>query len=345
MMTTLGIGIIGAGGENIATSSHLPALRLIPEARVVALHDVNAEGVRHYADLYGAEACTDLPAMLARDDVDVVIVASPDAFHAEHVVLAAQAGRHILCQKPLALNLDQARQMQTAVREAGVRFSAVQSTRYEAAVRAAKSLISEGAIGVPVAASCSVKGRFYPYPPGSPYRRKDTGGQFLHNGPHYVDLLCHLLDDLPVRVFGMSRAHYPTDDRLETDNYTVSLLDFSRGGLGRVEQNLTMLDPPGFPQRQETRVTGTEGELVFGTGHRPSLEVFGAEGCQLLEPQTVPPEEQPFVLLQRDFLRAIIEQREPPISMEWSFRVLETCLGTIAACATGQPVALGRLDT
>ncbi|MCE5237024.1 Gfo/Idh/MocA family oxidoreductase [bacterium] len=342
-MTTLGLAIIGAGGANIATSSHLPALRHIPEARLVALHDVNAEGVRRFADEYGAEAYTDLAAMLARDDVEVVVVASPDRFHCEHVVQAAQAGKHILCQKPLALSLDEARRMVAAVTAAGVRFGAAQSFRYEAGARQARQLIAEGAIGQPVYASFSVKGRFYPYPPDSPYRRQDTGGQFLHNGPHYVDLLCCLLDDLPVRVFGQSRAHYPTEDRLETDNYTVCLLDFARGALGRVEQNLTMLDPPGFPQRQETRVMGTEGNLVFGTGQTPALEVFDGSGFSVAQPQTIPPDEEPFVLLQRDFFRAVLEDREPPISMEWSFRVLEACLGTLESCATGEPVALGRI--
>jgi predicted dehydrogenase len=343
-MTTLGLAVIGAGGENIATSSHLPALRHVPEARLVALHDVNAEGVQRYANEYGVEAYTDLSAMLARDDVQVVIVASPDRCHCEHTILAARAGKHILCQKPLALSLDEARRMMAAVRAGGVRFGAAQSMRYEAASRQARALIEQGVIGDPVYASFSVKGRFYPYPPNSPYRKQDSGGQFLHNGPHYVDLLAYLLDDLPVRAFGMSRAHYPTADRLETDNYTVCLLDFARGGMGRVEQNLTLLDPPGFPQRQETRVMGTQGNLVFGTGQAPALEVFDQSGFAVAQPQVVPPAEQPFVLLQREFLRAIIEGREAPISMEWSFRVLEACLGTLESCVTGKPVELGRLD-
>lgn len=342
MMTTLPLAIIGAGGANIATSQHLPALRHIPEARLVALHDVNADGVRHFAAEYGAEPYTDLDAMLAREDIALVVVASPDQFHCEHVLRAAAAGKHILCQKPLCLNMDEARQMMAAVRAAGVQFGAVQNVRYEAAARQAKQLIAEGAIGRPVYASFSVKGRFFPYPEGSFYRTRESGGQFLHNGPHYVDLLCYLLDDLPTRAFGMSRAHYPTADRLDTDNYTVSLLDFAGGAMGRVEQNLMMLDPPGFPTRQETRVIGTEGNLVFGTGRHPMLEVFDESGVQLAQPQTIPPHEEPFVLLQRELILSILEDREPPIPMEWSFRVLEACLGTIESCATGEPVELGE---
>jgi len=344
MMTTLGLAVIGAGGANIATSQHLPALRHIPEARLVALNDVDADGVRHHAAQYGAESYTDLDAMLARDDVDLVVVASPDQFHCEHVTLAAQAGKHILCQKPLCPNLDEARRMMAAVRQAGIQFCAVQNMRYEAAARQAKQLITDGAIGDPVYASFSVKGRFFPYPEGSFYRTRESGGQFLHNGPHYVDLLCYLLDDLPVRAFGMSRAHYPSDDRLDTDNYTVCLLDFAGGAMGRVEQNLMMLDPPGFPQRQETRVMGTEGNLVFGTGQHPMLEVFDASGLQIAQPQTIPPHEEPFVLLQRDFILSILEGREPPIPMAWSFRVLEACLGTIESCATGEAVKVGQLE-
>lgn len=339
-MPQLGLAVIGAGRPNIATQNHLPALAHVPQARLVALHDVDEAGVRHYAHEYGAQAYTDLDAMLARDDVDAVIIASPDQFHAEHTVRVAQAGKHILCQKPLALSSEEIATMRTAVVKAGVFFCAAQSTRYEGAHRKAQELILAGEIGQPVYASYAVKGRFYPYPAGSFYRTAASGGQFLHNGPHYMDLLAWLMGRLPVRVYGQSLAHYPTEDKLETDNYTLCALDFEGGGFGRLEQNLTMLDPPGFPQRDETRVIGTTGTIAYGTGINASVEVFAGGVRQPLQPVGVLPEEMPFVLLTRDFVRAALGEQPPVISAEWSFRVLEACLGTLQSCRTGEPVRL-----
>jgi len=341
-MQQLGLALIGAGRPSIATHNHLPALAHVPQARLVALHDVDEAGVREHAAQYVAEAYTDLDAMLARDDVDAVIIASPDQFHAEHTIQAAQAGKHILCQKPLALSLEEAAAMREAIVEAGVLFSAVQSLRYEAGPRKAKELILSGEIGEPVYASYSVKGRFFSYPEGSFYRKAESKGQFLHNGPHYVDLLAWLMDSLPCRVYGQSLAHYPTEDRLETDNYTLCALDFESGGFGRVEQNLTMLDPPGFPQRDETRIIGTTGTIAYGTGVNACVEVFAGGVTQNLQPVGVPPQENPFVLLTKDFVQATLGEQPPAVSMEWSFRVLEACLGTLESCRTGEPVRVDR---
>ena len=340
-MEPIGVAVIGAGGSNIATGRHLPALRRVPHAKVVALHDIKADGVAHYAAQYEAEAYTDLGAMLTRDDVDLVIVASPDSFHAEHTIAAVRAGKHVLCEKPIALSLEEALAMRQAVRQAGVKFMACQSLRYEPAARQAGRLIQAGEIGQPVYGGYAVKGRFHPYPGDSEYRARKTKGQFLHNGMHYVDLLSWLLQAEPTRAFGVSRQHYPTDDRLETDNYTLALLQFSSGALGRVEHNLMMIDPPGFPRREETRVMGTEGNLAFGNSLGGSLEVFAADGFQVLQPATLTPWEDSFALLTRDLVEAIIEDRAPPISMDYSIRVLEACLGVVESCETGQPVQLG----
>jgi len=340
-MRQIGVAVIGAGKPNIATSQHLPALQHVPEAKLVALHDIVAEGVRHYAQEYDAEPYTDLSAMLAREDVDLVIVASPDSCHAEHTIAAARAGKHVLCQKPIALSLEQAAAMHEAVKAAGVHFCAAQSMRYEPAARKAKELIASGKIGEPVYASHTVKSRFYPYPAESEYRKAHTRGQFLHNGMHYVDLLAWLLGSEPCRAFGVSRAQYPTQDRLETDNYTLSLLEFDSGALGRVEQNLMMIEPPGFPTRQETRIMGTEGNLAFGNGLGATLEAFDEHGFQATQPDLLPPWESPFVLLTRDLVLALLEDRPPPIPMEYSLRILEACLATLESCQSAEPVAVG----
>lgn len=340
-MRQLGIAIIGAGSPSIATQNHLPALGHVPRARLVALHDVNEAGVRQYAAEYGVDAYTDLGAMLACEDVEAVIIASPDRFHAEHTLLAAQAGKHILCQKPLALNMAEAAAMRAAVTEAGVFFCAAQSFRYETAALKAKELLLSGEIGDPVYASYSVKGRFYSYPANSFYRKRGSGGQFLHNGMHYVDLLAWLMGSLPRRVYGQSLAHYPTNDSLETDNYTLCALDFDSGGFGRVEQNLTMLDPPGFPQRDETRIIGTRGTITWGTGVNAAVEVFADGVTQLLQPVSRPPEQDPFVLLTRDFVLTALGEQPPVVGMDWSFRILEACLGTLESCRTGLAVELG----
>ena len=331
MPEPLGVGVIGAGRPNIATSCHLPALRQVSALRLVALHDTDEEGVRRYAAEHGVAAYTDLGAMLARDDLDVVHVCSPDPWHAQQTIAALEAGKHVLCEKPMALNAADAECMVATARRVGRKLTVCQNLRWQPRYRRLRELIAAGRVGEPVYGAFTLKGRHFPYPSDSFYRTAASGGQFVHNGPHYVDLLCWLLDSLPERVFVRTKRHFPggrgrpgDDDRLETDNYVSALMRTDKGAIASVEMNLMMLDPPGLVAEQSVLIVGTRGTLR-SSSRLGGVEVFGSSRARRVETNAGTAVEA-FAALMTDFAEAIREDREPAVSPEWASRVLQTCL-------------------
>src|SRR5579883_1266604 len=121
-MRRLKVGLIGAG--TIANSAHLPAIaQLHDELELVAVADVRGEAAEKAAREYGAEDWyTDYRQLLARPDIDMVDICTPEFLHGEQVVAAAEAGKHILCEKPMANSLADADAMIEAARRNKVKF-------------------------------------------------------------------------------------------------------------------------------------------------------------------------------------------------------------------------------
>ncbi len=333
----LGVGVAGAGGANIATSCHLPAMRHVPEMELRVLCDVNEAGVRAFAEKYGVEWTTSYEEMLARKDVDVVQICTPDPFHCEQTVLAAKAGKHVLCQKPIACSTAELRRMQDAVKGAGVRFQAVQNARWTARNMRLKALLAQGAIGDVAQVTIVAKGRFYSYPADSVYRRPDGPHQFLHNGVHLVDLASWFADSLPVEVYAQSARHYPTADRLPCDNFMTASVRFAGGAFGLIEQNQMMIEPPGHPPRERVFVVGTKGNLLAGDREGFTVETF-KDGRVALETPSNADAVASFTRLISDFARRILEDRPPDIAFEHSAAVVATCLLAVESAQTETPM-------
>jgi len=137
-------------------------------------------------------------------------------------------------------------------------------------------------------------------------------------------------------VYGMTRQHYPTDDRLETDNYVMSHIRFDTGALGAVEQNQMMLEPPGFPPQEEFVIIGTKGTISAGESDNVGGELFSDGGVSFTRgsPQG---SVEAFAKMIQDFAKCIIDDRPPTIPIDHSVRVLEACLATLESADAGQP--------
>jgi predicted dehydrogenase len=147
-MSTIGIGIIGTGA--IALANHLPGIALCPEARVVALCDSNPKTLAQAAEKTGVTATfSDYHELLKRDDVTAVIIATPNVSHGPITLAAAAAGKHVLCEKPIAMNFSEAVAMATACDKANVRHMTAFTYRFVPAMRYMTHLVRSGNIGTP----------------------------------------------------------------------------------------------------------------------------------------------------------------------------------------------------
>ena len=178
---SLRAGIVGCGG---ISRSHAGAHANLDEIDLVAMCDINSDALNNRADEYGvSNRYTDYEEMFAREALDIVSVCTHAPLHAPIAIAAAQAGIHVLCEKPLSVDLETADKMLTACREAGVHLAVSHQFRFTPLFRHAKSLIDTGKIGELRSIREVGKGR-------------EAGFELMEMGVHYFDEMDFFLDGI-----------------------------------------------------------------------------------------------------------------------------------------------------
>jgi len=274
--------------------------------------------------------------VLARTDVDAVVIATPTSSHAELVVAAAGAGKAIFCEKPLALSLQQTHAALSAVDDAGVLLQVGFMRRFDAAYRQARVLIEEGRIGRPL--TFKAVGRDPSCPPLDYANPAHSGGLVLDMGIHDFDLARWLMSSEVERVSaeGALLVCQQFSQVGDIDNAVINLR-FESGALGNVE--ISRNAAYGYDVR--TEVLGSEGSLVVGRGASSH-----SSGIQLSTPSGDRQDETPhFVRRFGEAYRAQIEQfvacveqhLPPPVSGADALAAFEIGLAATRSCQTAYP--------
>jgi inositol 2-dehydrogenase len=232
-MNKLGMGVIGVGTLGRRHAENLR--RAIPAARLIAVADTDgARAERVASDLEVEHHYSHWETLLERKDIDAVVVAAPSRFHAPVTRAAAAAGKHIFCEKPPALSMEEAESAASAVARAGVQFQIGFMRRYDPPYARAKKLIAAGEIGDPVLVKSI--GRERQPPPRSFFKDGINGTLFLDCMIHEFDLARWLMNDEVVEVhsFGSLLACPELAEFGDVDSAVVNLR-FGRGGIGNAE--------------------------------------------------------------------------------------------------------------
>ncbi|MGY1618930.1 Gfo/Idh/MocA family protein [Geodermatophilus sp. SYSU D00691] len=219
-------GLVGA--SDIAAGSIIPGIRAQPGGRVVAVHSRSAERGAGYARRHGIERSHDtLDALLADPEVDAVYVSTTNDRHAAEAIAAARTGRHVLCEKPLALTLADARAMVDTAAAAGVVLATNHGRRNDPALRAARDLVRAGALGIPRAARTTTAVLLPERLQGWRLRGGAGGGVALDLLVHDADTLRFVLDDDVAAVQAAAAAHGTGED--PADDVVAGVLTTARG--------------------------------------------------------------------------------------------------------------------
>lgn len=247
-MKTINYAIVGVGyfGAELG--------RIMNEqegAKVVAVLDPeNAETI---AQEFGCEVETDLETLCARPDVDAVIVATPNYLHKEPVVLAAKHGKHIFCEKPIALSYADCDAMVKAADEAGVIFMAGHVMNFFRGVRHAKQMIKEGKIGDVLYAHSARNGWEEPQPEISWKKIRSKSGGHLYHHIHELDCIQFIMGPaVSVTMTGGNMAHKGEQFGDEDDMLFLSL-EFANGTYGIVEYGSAFRWPEHYVLIQGTK--------------------------------------------------------------------------------------------
>jgi len=245
-------GMCACGG--FVTKKVIPLLTEIDCAEIVKAFDPVPETRERMAKDFGLTTVDSLDAILDDDSINCVYVASPNYLHAEQTIAAAERGKHVFCQKPMARTAAEARPMVDACRKAGVQLGVGFCYRYAGAIEKIKELIKEGAIGTPTLLTTEFH---LGYTKDNIAWRCDPklsgGGPLMDLAPHLVDLARFIMEDEFVSVFSHVDPMM-TDQDVEED--TLSLLRFKGGAKAVIDCTFNA-------RRHEhrTMVNGTDGRL------------------------------------------------------------------------------------
>ncbi|MEA3400265.1 MAG: Gfo/Idh/MocA family oxidoreductase [Armatimonadota bacterium] len=208
MSEQIGMGVIGCGG---IAGAHLPAYEAVDELRTVAVCDIDEEAARRAAEAHDVPAVyTDWGDLLGDEAVDAVSVLLPHHLHRDAAVAAAEAGKHVLCEKPMAVSLQEADDMIAAAEAAGVVLMIAQILRFRQANIRARELIGEGAVGEVRNVLRRRLGRSEGFRSEWARRPEEAGGWVLYGyGSHEVDMILWLTQAGATDVYAQARRNNP----------------------------------------------------------------------------------------------------------------------------------------
>lgn len=332
-------GLIGCGR---VAHYHAEALTKLSNCELTAVCDVVSERATEFSNKYGGRPFNDYRALLESDQVDVVSIATPSGLHPEIGIAAAQAGKHVVVEKPIGLTLSEIDALLVACREAGVKLSVVHQNRFNPPVQKLREALSAGRLGRLSHASVAVRWcREQDYYVQAPWRGTwaQDGGVLMNQSIHALDIFRWVMGE-PKSLVAATETRF---HEIEAEDVAGAVVRFRSGALGIVEASVNV-----YPSNWEETlaVFGDRGSVALGgvalnrierwefaESERTALELE-AEMASLPDPKTVYGNGHGVLLAA--MADAIRNDTPPPVSGEEGRAAVELVLAIYRAQETGQ---------
>ena len=314
MTREVGWGLVGCG--DISRKRVAPALRDLDNCELVAVSRADAARAEAFAREFGARRWhADWHELLEDDEVEAVYVATPVRLHAEQAVAAAEAGRHVLVEKPMALTVAECERMNAAAAANGVLLGVAYYRRFYPAVERVRQILGSGEIGVPVVAQANAFERFDPAPEHPRRwlldRRQSGGGPMFDFGCHRIEVFINLFGDVTsVRALAGNVLF-----EREVEDTACALLRFVGGTQGVISVTHAAREP-----RDTLEVFGSEGSVRVEVLNEGRLRIRTSDGERF---ESHPPHANLHQPLVEDFARAVLEGGRPRVDGQVGQKVSE----------------------
>ena len=334
------IALLGCGR---ISKNHFEAIDQIDGLELVAVCDSDAERAAQAGTQWGVQHYTSYEKMLKDSKADIITIATPSGLHAEQGIEAANAGKHVVMEKPMAISLTGADSLVHACDKAGVQLFVVKQNRLNPPVQLLKSAVDRNRFGRIYMASCTVHwARPQEYYDQAPWRGtwEFDGGAFMNQASHYVDLIQWLMG--PVESVMAKTATLAR--RIETEDSGIAILKFRSGALGSIE--VTML---AYPRNLEGSITilGEKGSAKIGGTAVNKIELwqfaeYDDDDKKVAEADTSPP--NVYGLGHQGYYRNVLAvlrgEAKPDTDGRAGRKSLELILGIYESAKTGREVPL-----
>lgn len=341
-MKKLGFGIVGCG---MISEWHARAIAEIDGIYLVGVTDVNKSSRERLAKKYGVRAFDTYEQMLNCAEIDVVCICTPSGLHAPLAIQAAKAGKHIIVEKPMALNLEEADQMIHACEENRVKLSVISQLRFTEAIGRLKEAVDKGLLGRLVMGNIYMKYyRSQEYYDSSSWRgtwKMDGGGALMNQGIHGIDLLQYIMGKVK-SVFAYART---LARNIEVEDTAVAVLEFDNGALGTIQGTTSVY--PGFPRVLE--INGSKGTIALEEDSIIRWEIEGLappEGVVIGKTSANSARNpsdfsiEGHVMQIKDMAQAIWEDRKPLVDQYEGRKPIEIIMAIYESSRTGKMVTL-----
>ncbi len=316
----ISVAVIGTGGLG---SRHAANFAQIDGCRVKRVYDIVAENAENCAEPLGAEVASDFDQCLT-DDIDAIVVVTPTDVHAEYCIKAAQAGKHIFCEKPMTRTLDEADQVVEIVEAAGVKMMVGQVLRFFPEYQTARQMVQEGQLGH---VGMIRMARINLMPGGWYCDLQRSGGVILDMIIHDFDWLLWTLGP-PERIYAQGLY-----EQLPALDYALCTFRFSQGTIAFVEGSWA--DATGF--RTSFEITGSGGLLAHDSTESTTLVAQRRGGDEVDEsaylPMT-PAAKSPYQIEEELFITAVEDNLEPPVTVQDGREAVKLALAVLESAKT-----------
>lgn len=327
MSDRIRVGVVGAG---LIAGCHVRAYTTADDVDVVAVADTNRPKAEQLAATVGAKACAGLDEVLELG-TDVVSVCTPPRSHAELTVRALEAGCHVLCEKPLALTVADARRIRDAA-EASDRVVMIgHVSRFEPDHRAGRELVSAGNVGEVAMMLHSMTTALPGWSEGGWLaRQEESGGPLVDLSVHSFDYLAWVIGSPAVRVQAVA-----ADSPVGPATYALATVRYANGAMGQVEVSWAHPAARGF--KAVVEITGTEGRVGWSYDSINGGAVYLADGrVSWLDPLG----ERGYAREIAAFVEAVRTGGPSPVPVAEGYAATRTALAALHSVRTGEPVDL-----
>ena len=342
-MSNIRIGLIGSGYMGRTYAECLK--RYCKGGELAAVH--GGGRAPKLAQDYEVDLVDTYQAMLDRKDIDGLLIATPHSAHLEQVTLAAKAGKHVLVEKPMALNKAECDAMIKACKDAGVTLAVIQTVRFRGSIARGKKLVKEGKIGDVRMIQVRTLFPWVPITGQTWSEREAEGGLVLDQGAHNFDFMRFFADSEATHVFGRikdyNKGSYPHPT-------AMAQVEFKNGVMGQSFMSFE-LPQPGIPQTQfRALVIGSKGMLDMDGYGQINISLDGKPWELHWEQPTIdyinkpldPNRLEAFFTQVQDFVDCLREKRPPAVTGEDGCAAVAIIDAVRKSNATGLAVEMGK---
>ncbi|SDM56432.1 Gfo/Idh/MocA family protein [Sediminibacillus halophilus] len=338
----MNFAIVGCG---FIARKHAKAIEKIGEANLVSVCDKDSTAMKYYVDEYKIKGYTRLEEMLGSEEIDVVCICTPSGLHASIAVQLAEAKKHIIVEKPIAMNLEDTERIIDACKLNDVKLAVVHPNRFRPVVQELRKFLDQGLLGKISHVNAKVNwNRNQEYYDQAPWRgtKEYDGGVLMNQAIHNLDLLLWFVGK-PEQVFSMEATRLRN---IEAEDVSIGVIGFESGVLGTVEASTTV-----YPKNFEESITifGEKGTVKIGGANALYFEHLLVEGKSEEEIKEIKKSinKDPWGIpghqwIIEDMVNAIKEDRIPSVTGEDGKEALKLVLGFYESADKNKPIQLTK---